>query len=165
MDVHLNRFAFCPEDTQGRLIIGNWRCWTIEQPWVRWNYPGGKPFESCVPDGKYDLVPFLRPSGERAFALVNERLGVYFAKADMPGGRGRFLCLIHGANFASDVQGCIAPGKNRLIHSERLSLMVTDSQNTMREIRNRLGWRDGHTLTIHAATGAIDTPLAPVRED
>lgn len=150
----LYRFAYTPEDTQGQLVIGDWSCWTIEQPWVRWDFPGGKPFASCIPDGEYKVIPFTRPGGEEAFALVNERLGVYFHKGDRLDGKGRYLCLIHAGNYASDVEGCIAPGKTRTIYDNRL--MVTSSRDTMREIQNR----SGDTLRIHAATGAIDTPLA-----
>lgn len=158
MDGNLYRFAYTPEDTQGRLVFGDWDCWTIEQPWVRWNYPGGKPFDSCVPDGTYTLLPYLRPSGEQAFILVNPDLGVHFEKSDRPGGNGRYLCLIHAANYAADVEGCIGPGRKRLILEGKI--MVTDSRDTLRELRDVIGWSDEHTLRIQCATGAIDTPLA-----
>lgn len=159
MEGTLHRFAYTPEDTQGRMVFGDWWCWTIEQPWVRWSFPGGKPFASCIPDGVYDMVPFLRPSGEKSFVLINERLGVYFHKADRVDGNGRYLCSVHKANYADDVEGCIGPGRRRLIHKLRARLMVTDSEDTMRELIDAIGWVDGHTLRIECATGAIDTPL------
>ena len=73
----LSRFAYCPDETQGKLIIGDWSCWTIERPWIRGDNPGGRPFESCVPDGIYKLQRHERPSGDVVLALTNPDLGVY----------------------------------------------------------------------------------------
>lgn len=161
MDLELLRFAYCPENTQGRLYLADSSWWTIEQPWVRWEYPGGKPFASCVPDGKYSLVPFLRPKGEQSFALINPALGVYFQKNDRPGARqGRYLCLIHAGNWVTDIEGCIVIGDNRMIDPERNEMMVTHSQRAMKVLVNLLGWVPGHTLTIRRTSGAVDTPLA-----
>ena len=164
MYLTLPRFAFTPSETQGTLRVDDWSCFTMERPWLRWSYPGGKPFESCIPDGEYELVPFLRPNGDKAFAMVNPDLGVYFHKDDRPtddqGQRhGRYLCLIHAGNYVDDVAGCIAPGKVRTINGSKHKLMVTSSRVTMTEILSRLGWESGHTLRIFQASGAIDTPL------
>ncbi len=165
MNLDLPRFAFTPSETQGNIRIDNWSCFTIERPWLRWDYPGGQPFESCIPDGTYDLVPFIRlHSGARSFAIVNPDLGVYFNDADRPiddqGQRhGRYLCLIHIGNYVNDVVGCIAPGKARTIDRLKNRLMVTSSAVTMTEILSRVGWESGHTLRIFQAPGAVDTPL------
>ncbi len=156
----LSRFAYTPTDTQGRLIIGDWSCWTIEQPWVRGETPGGKPFSSCIPDGTYKIRRHERPNGDTVLLLTNPDLGVYYQDWDRPednqGRRaGRYLCLIHPANTARQVHGCIAPGKRR-IHTND-GMFVTDSQATMIEIMQRT--REVHTLTIQQTAGAIDTPL------
>ena len=165
MEITLPRFAYTPSETQGILRVGGWTCFTIERPWLRWTYPGGQPFESCIPEGTYDLLPYIRRNGDKALAMVNPDLGVYFRKVDRPtdnqGNRlGRFKCLIHGrANYVTDVQGCAATGESRVIDPDKNKLMVTNSTVTMTELLSRVGWETGHTIRIYQAPGAIDTPL------
>lgn len=151
MNLELLRFAYTPTETQGRLFGDGFACYTIEQPWQRGEHPGGKPFESCIPDGEYELVPFERPSGARTFAIVNESLGVH-----LYGQRGdpyRFLCLLHSANYVDQVKGCIAPGHCRRMKKGRI--MVTESRKTMNRFRDCVPWTAGHTLTIKPALGAV----------
>ena len=152
MNLELVRFAYTPTETQGRLYGDGFACYTIERPWVKSETPGGKPFESCIPDGEYDLVPFLRPSGVRTFAMVNPDLGVFFEKPD--GRPGRYLCLIHSANFVNQVNGCVAPGAARRMQKGRM--MVTSSRLTMSKILERVSWRSGHSISIRPALGAND---------
>jgi hypothetical protein len=83
----------------------------------------------AVPDGIYRLEPFVRPNGDRVFRLFNEELHVFKTEEERPNGVGRFLCLIHAANRASEVQGCVAPGMNRVIHEGEP--MVTNSREAM----------------------------------
>lgn len=159
MKLDIIRFAYTPENTQGKLYADDWSCFTMEQPWRRWDYKGGEPFHSCIPEGNYDLVPFTRSNkhADKAFAIVNPALGVYFAEDDMPRGRGRFACLIHGrANYVGDVKGCAAAGEQRLIDPKRNELMVTSSVTTMRSLIDAVGWVNGHTLTISQIAGAVD---------
>lgn len=157
MHCNIFRFAYTPAETQGRFVVGDWSCFTIERPWRRWVYPGGQPFKSCIPDGEYRLIPHERPNGDRVFALVNEHAGVYRYKEDRPGDDGRYLILIHHGNYVDDVVGCIAPGRNRMIAGNRL--MVTHSRATMRDLLSVLDWTQEHTLRIQPMLGAIDTPL------
>ena len=166
MNLELPRFAYTPSETQGKIRVGDWSCFTIEPPWLRWSYPGGKPYESCIPDGTYELVPFIRPNkhADKVFAMVNPDLGVYFHDDDRPSDRtgqrrGRFLCLIHPANYVWQVVGCAAPGMSRVIDTIKNELMVTSSRVTMTELMSRVGWESGHTIRIFQAPGAIDTPL------
>lgn len=169
MRITLNRIAYLPENTQGKLSIGDWSCYTLERPWIRGDYPGGKPFKSCIPDGLYDLVPYIRQTnnpksnGDRVFAMVNPDLGVYFRNADRPtvNGKslGRYKCLIHPANYVDQVQGCCAPGEARPIDAKRNEAMVTNSRVTMSQLISRIGWESGHTIQIKSALGALDTPL------
>ena len=164
LNLDLFRFAYTPENTQGKLVIPNWFCWTIERPWVEWDHLGGKPFESCIPDGVYDLLPYTRnKNGERCFAMVNPDLGVYFTREDVPKDAAgeptaRFKTLVHGrANYVEDVLGCAAVGEKRTIHRHRHEQMVTNSGATMTELVKRVGWIEGHTLTIKNAGGAVQT--------
>ena len=151
MRLTLERFAYTPTETQGRLTADGFECATLEQPWRPGRYPGGESFRSCIPDGEYCLFPFERPNGERVFALVNESLGVH-----LYGKRGdpfRFLCLIHPANFVYEIAGCIAPGRDR-VPTEGL-IMVTHSRATMADLLARVPW-DYHDLTIKRTAGAVD---------
>ncbi len=93
----------------------------------------------------------------RTWALVNPDLGVTHSPDDpIPGGIGyphRSECLIHPANYASQLEGCIAPGKSRTHILGNGGWMVTDSRATFKLIRSYL---DAHpedrTLTISEAT-------------
>jgi len=132
-DLILTRFAYTPTETQGVLDTGTGdQYWTIERPWVNDIHPGGKSFESCIPDGEYELRPHTRPSGDKVVALVNPELGVWYQKEDRPDVWGRYLVLIHAGNFVEDIVGCIAPGLSRTIHNNRV--MVGSSRAAMQKI-------------------------------
>lgn len=123
---------------------------TIERPWIRGPNPGGMSFESCIPDGRYELVPHTRPSGDKVVALVNPELGVWYQKADRPDVWGRYLVLIHTGNFSHDVVGCIAPGLGRTIHNN--APMVTSSRAAMGKV-NVQGFT---SILIKPSEGARD---------
>lgn len=154
MIITLQRFAYSPTETEGRLEIpGEAPFATIELPW-RDNAKG----VSCIPDGSYILRPFLRPSGEEAFILFNPDLKVWRLETDIPRGvHGRSLILIHAANFPHELRGCIAPGIQRgLIRSSKTGLVhrgVSHSREAMKLIRELLG-KEEHTLVIRPAVGA-----------
>jgi len=78
---------------------------TIEKPWQN-----NKPFVSCVPHGTYEIVPFTRENGDNVYALYNPDLDVYVDADERPGDSGRYSILIHVANWAEELMGCIAPG-------------------------------------------------------
>lgn len=102
MSLLLERFAYDPDYTMGRLVLPDRILFTIEQPWNN-NTPG----KSCVPDGEYDLLPHSSDDHPDVWALVNHALGVaHFPTAGVP----RAACLIHQANWARQLRGCIAPG-------------------------------------------------------
>lgn len=97
-------------ETQGFLSFKGSLLASIERPWIEHTVDGGKPYESCVPVGRYDLRPHKRPNGDDVVALVNPDHGVYYLEDDLPQQGGRFLILIHVANYKKDVVGCIGPG-------------------------------------------------------
>jgi len=119
-------------ETMGRLSLGDDTLHTVEQEW-RPNYPGGEPFNSCVPAGRYDLIQHVRPNGKTVVALVNPGLGVYYEDLDRPNGVGRYLILIHPGNTHVDVVGCISPGLGRS------GQMVTNSRDAMKKIMEYIG--------------------------
>ena len=164
MIIKLKRFSYGEYETEGKLIIGDEIFATIEQPWTSNpnGAPGGKPFESCVPDGRYTLLPFHRPkNGREVFILLNTDNGVHRFPQDHKAGIGRDLCLIHRANWARQIQGCIAPGIRRqpMIDPKGESRYavpaVNQSGNAMDRIMELLGDKQ-HILSIENDTGARD---------
>lgn len=128
----LERFAYTPTETEGRLWLdAKTSVHTLERPWID-GLPGGMPFESCVPDGSYELIPHERPNGDRVYALRNADLGVYYTDQERAGRPGRYLILIHSANWVEQVVGCIAPGLVRTIADNKR--MVRSSREAMRKI-------------------------------
>ena len=93
-EVLLERFAYSPVGTFGKIIIPEFECYTVERPWL-----DNKPRVSCIPEGEYPLVlgEFNR-GGYPAYEVM-----------DVP---DRSLIKIHIGNTIDDVVGCIAPGKS-----------------------------------------------------
>ena len=129
----LERYCYAEDHIQGHLWLDEeTRLHTLERPW-RPGAPGGMPFVSGVPDGSYELLPHVRPDGTAVFALRNPDLGVYYERGERPDA-GRYLILIHSANYVEQVQGCIAPGISSVIYENRV--MVTNSRQAMQMIRD-----------------------------
>jgi hypothetical protein len=76
-------------------------CYSLEKPWA-----DNMPFDSCVPEGDYGLVEYASPKFGETYALVNHDLDVGVYEGDA----ARYAILIHKANWAHQLQGCIAPG-------------------------------------------------------
>ena len=147
MDGKLYRWNWGRECTQSVMQFGDLFLHTIERPWVKTHHPGGMPFESCVGPGKYDLVPFTRPSGEHVYQLLNPKLGVYEFEADVPSSGGRYLILIHSGNWVKDVVGCIAPGVDETVDDEG-NPMVVSSRMAMKRLMDCLDAHSHNTLEI-----------------
>jgi len=114
----------------------------LERPWLPdpAGAKGGKPFESCVPVGLYETRPHTRPDGAKVIALTNADLGVFYAPDDVPPDGGRYLILIHVANWVGDVVGCCAPG---LYHADNPNgRMVSSSGKAMRRLMNYIDGDD-----------------------
>jgi hypothetical protein len=69
---------------------------------------------------------------------------------------GRDRILIHGANYADQLEGCIAPGKSRG-EAEDGRLAVWNSKKAHRQYMELLDGVDEHELTIFYATNTEDT--------
>ena len=149
----LIRDSYGPNETMGCFVSpeGDILAHTIERPWKPDpSHPGGTSFESCIPDGPYELVGHTRPNGDQVVALVNPDLGVWYQKADRPDTWGRYLVLIHSGNYVDHVVGCIAPGSSRTIYDNRR--MVTSSRATMA----KLNVQQYDELMIETTPGAKD---------
>lgn len=151
MNVLLTRDPIQPSDTctLGVMVINERKFFTMERPWI----PdpdggiGGKPWYSCIPAGIYRLERRETEARGKHFIISNPLHGVYRYPSDIPTGiRARSLILIHPANWAEELHGCIAPGKSRIKAEGRW--MVTESRAAMNELRTLIGNQLDLTLEI-----------------
>ena len=128
-------------ETQGFMTWPGTTLCTIEQehrpdP----NRPGGVNNNSCVDAGKYRLIPHTRPDGKEVVALINEDLGVYYLAGDRPAEGGRYLILLHIANWSHNVIGCIGPGIGKSESNQ--GPMVTSSKAAMNKLMDYIDGDD-----------------------
>ncbi len=154
MILNLKRDAPRLDCQQGILSVNGVNYFTIERPWLQ-DLPG----KSCVPVGTYALVPHTVVNGPlhglQTYAFSNAELGVFpEPPADYSGPNPvRVACLIHPANWAFQLEGCIAPGLARGLlvppGSPALEPAVLSSDDAFREIIGVLGvGASGHSLVI-----------------
>jgi hypothetical protein len=140
------------ECTLGKLHITapgqDFVCDTIERPWIPMpGAKGGLSGKSCVPKGIYSLERHSSEQHPDTWALVNSDLDVIHYE-DRTRPNARCLVLIHPANYARELRGCIAPGLRRTVDADGFH-MVTSSRLAMLEVRRFvLPYSDAHTLEI-----------------
>lgn len=114
---------------------------TNERPWVPSTAgPAGMPDESCIAFGTYRMEPRETEARGKHWILSNPTLGVYRYPADVPfNSYGRSLVLMHAANWAHELLGCIAPGQARVrplqLGNAFDEWMVSASRAAMDQIR------------------------------
>jgi hypothetical protein len=148
-------------DSDGEIVK---TLFTIEKPWIPSTGGGlaGEPFRSCVSEGAYALSPFVRPNGDKVWMLSNPDLDVFKLDTDIPPkrqGKGRFLILIHAANRARDVVGCIGPGRSTRTEANG-TLMVTSSRDAMADLHKQLDGRRNLEIEIINEKAAFDARVA-----
>ena len=150
MNLTLVRDAALPYATLGTLGGLPQVLQTLELPWVQdpSGAPCGAPGRSCVPVGEYQLALHDTPAHPKTFALVNPDLGVYHEPGDVPAGTGacRVAILIHVANYASELEGCVGVGTAR--YKTPSQWMITQSAHAFTLLTQAVPWEVGHTLTI-----------------
>ncbi|WP_445354551.1 DUF5675 family protein [Microbulbifer sp. EKSA008] len=124
MNYNLQRFAYGPNATLGRLRVRDCVFYTVERPWL-----GNRPFESCIPEGVYSCNPYSSPRFPNVWELL-----------EVP---SRSKILIHIANYAADVQGCIGVGSSLAPGS----WWVTQSRRAMQQLRELLPHEFNLTIT------------------
>ena len=116
---------------------------------VLWN--GNRKGESCIPCGTYELVEHNSSKYGSVVAFVNPDLDVYHWEEDIPEekrGKARSVCLIHAANWAHQLRGCVAVGRKVLDFGEPNGFGITSSRPTLNELRKHWGMRRGLTAKI-----------------
>jgi hypothetical protein len=134
--------------TLGLLFVGELSLVTIERPWIPSpDSKGGTKGVSCVPTGTYRLVKHNTEAHPMTWALVNEDLDVVHLPGDGGTDRARTAVLIHSANWAHELRGCVAPGTRTAIDAQG-RYMVQESRKAMRLLQDKVPWTDEHTLEI-----------------
>jgi len=151
MDITLTRHSYSPTETMGTIPLPDGVVLdTIEPPWIFDETHGSRPFESCIPDGVYDMIPVESEKHGKTWVLVNHKNLVF---ADQHA-HGRYACMIHAANWARQLNGCIAPGVDRRIMGGANA--VAGSRKAMDVLREVLNWGEkGHRLIIKPTPGAV----------
>ena len=164
MNVLLIRDYRDPNVTLGTLNIGTLKWQTLERPWV----PSplglcGTKGVSCVPVGTYKLVPYNSEGHPKVWCLINPKLSVYMWESDVPAGcpLARTTCLIHSANFASELRGCIAVGKSR---AKNGTWSIQRSRDALNEVRNALNGAYDNSLTISELPNCLPASIPPAEE-
>ena len=91
IEIDLKRFAYPPKGTLGVIDYSGERFYTIERPWL-----DNTVRISCIPEGVYNM-------GWRE----SPKFGETWQVQDV---QNRTYILIHTANYAKEVQGCIGLG-------------------------------------------------------
>lgn len=108
--INLQRFSYDPRGTLALLTVQGERFYTIERPWVN-NERG----ISCIPEGEYELAWIKSP-----------RFGWCYQVKDVT---NRSHILIHVANYATDVTGCVGLGMSLM--GDRIA--VANSRKAMKK--------------------------------
>jgi hypothetical protein len=134
--------------TLGFLFIEGLQLATIERPWIPSPVSkGGAKGVSCVPVGTYKLVRHNTEAHPMTWALVNEDLDVaHLPRSGLPS-TVRTAVLIHPANYAHELRGCIAPGLRSGRGAEGQP-MVLESRKAMRQLQELVPWTDDHILEV-----------------
>lgn len=136
--ITIERQIFTTKSTIGRLTIGDFECWTLEdvaRP------PGVKIYgETCIPAGDYTLKITNSPRFGRMLPLLFNRPEEW----TVDDGHGVVFTgvRIHPGNTAEDTHGCILPGM------EKGENMVYRSRDAFVEIMARLKENEFYDVEI-----------------
>lgn len=124
MKIELIRFSVSDTETEGTLTVGRLVFRTIEPPWLN-NLKN----KSCIPNGTYKLRRFLHDRWGPVYWLENKANNIYWQGEKT---EHRTQILIHPANFASELQGCIAIGDGRHFRTDYNTGKVAPCVNNSR---------------------------------
>lgn len=118
--------------TQSLLHLPDTVLHIIEPPWVPSpDHRGGLNDQSCVPAGRYRLVPHNGGKWKHTWALVNPDLDVYHLPGDRPNGLGRFALVFHRGVHVGNTDGCPLVGLDstpgRLLNGPKAERILRDT--------------------------------------
>lgn len=135
MKMRLQRFAYTPMGTFGRLTVNDKQWYTVERPWE-----GNKQQVSCIPEGVYTLR-------QRASQVIARSTGGAYARGwEVTGVPDRSFIMIHPGNTMDDLLGCISPGK--ILTSLKGKWAVGSSRPAFDEMMAEMASQDEWELTI-----------------
>jgi len=102
IDVTISRYETSAGGTRSRIAWLGQTFHGLEPPWL-----DNQRFKSCIPSGAYTLLPHEAPRFGLGIAFFGGSVVLDESKKDYA---ERFACLIHPANYARQLQGCLAPG-------------------------------------------------------
>ena len=129
MNLNLERYAYFDNYVLGKLTLSNTVLHTMEREWA-----GNQRNVSCIPSGHY-----------RVIRRTSEKYGKHWILCDVP---ERVLILIHSANWADQLKGCIAPGLGLMWDTRKGCHMVTHSRDAMTVLESELQGLDEFSLSI-----------------
>lgn len=127
--VTLTRDTYDKKETLGSLNVGNFRCKTLERPWLN-NQSG----ISCIPEGEYRVTWTFSP---KFMKYTYEVQGV----------PNRSGIRIHKGNYFYDIQGCILLGTEYSDINKDGTTDIINSTITVQEFETLMNKRD-FTLRI-----------------
>lgn len=114
----ITRF-YNPDCTLGRLVLGNFQCFTLELPWLN-----NANDISCIPEGVY-----------KAFKRNSPTNGFVIELKEVP---NRSYVQIHKGNYTRNVKGCILVGDGiKFLDSDSIP-DVTSSSVTLTKLLSLL---------------------------
>lgn len=137
--IQLERFAYLPTGTFGRLILPSGEFFfTAERPWRE-----NAQMESCIPEGTYTLR-------KRASGVVKRSSNGAFSEGwevtEVP---DRTYIMLHPGNWPKDVQGCIAMGDTFVVMPSGDSQYgVANSKHAFSELMGLMDTKDSWKLDI-----------------
>ena len=124
------------KETFGVLTFGEFTCYTVERPWK-----DNAPFISCIPNGRYHLHSYQSNRFGNSVIIYGGSVSPY-PDPDFE----RSGILIHPANIADELQGCIALGDRfGTVHGENA---VLNSRNTVSEFLSLINTNEIYNLEI-----------------
>lgn len=151
LELFIHRDYRDPTCTMGIITNGVKSLQTMERPWVFTpDSPAGLKGQSCVPPGRYRLERHSTDAHSNVWALINHALDVYHWESEIPAsrkGKARSVVLIHAANRAEELKGCIAPGIRR-VRWEPKVWAVESSRDALNQVRTWIGSSLDVYLTI-----------------
>ena len=152
MELEVVRIAYLPAATLGVLRIGAEVFHTIERPWLPDpDGAGGEAQKSCIPDGRYLLRPWESPKFGPVYLFESPELGVYATERPAGALFGRTHVLLHAANSAAELLGCMAPGMRAGIVDG--VPWVYESRRALTRIGELLGRAGANSVTIRPTRG------------
>ena len=133
------------KETFGVLTFGEFTCYTVERPWM-----DNAPSVSCIPTGKYHLHSYTSNRFGNSVIIYGGTVSPYpdpnFTRSGI---------LIHPANVANDLEGCIGLGDSfGTVYGEHA---VMNSRKTVSKFLDLINTNEIYTLEITYDTYAYET--------